>query len=72
MNNPSLRIRRADSLNFSSANSIPPLRTCLPFNSRKNLLSLGAIGQPPFSAYSGFRVHPSDLLHARVIIASYN
>src|SRR5215472_4298879 len=35
------------------------------------LFSLSAMRQPPFSAFSCFRVHPSDLLHARVIIASY-
>jgi hypothetical protein len=36
------------------------------------LLSLRAMQQPPFSAFSCFLVHPSDLLHARVIIAAYN
>jgi hypothetical protein len=34
------------------------------------LLSLSAMRQPPFSAFSCSPVHPSDLLHARVIIAS--
>src|SRR5512142_1812796 len=34
------------------------------------LLSLSTMPQPPFSAFSCFRVHQSDLLHARVIIAS--
>ena len=36
------------------------------------LLSLSAMPQPSFSAFSCFRVHPSDLLHTGVIIASYN
>ena len=35
-----------------------------------DLLSFSAMRQPPFSAFSCFRVHPSDLLHARVIIAA--
>jgi|KBSMisStaDraftv2_1062788.scaffolds.fasta_scaffold00356_30 hypothetical protein len=36
------------------------------------LLSLSPMPQPPFSAFSCVRLHPSDLLHARVIIAAYN
>src|SRR5208283_40315 len=31
-----------------------------------------AVCQPPPFALSSFRIHPGDLLHARVIIAAYN
>src|SRR5215469_5680774 len=43
-----------------------------PFQLAIELLSLSAMPQPPFSAFSCFRLYPSDLLHARMIIAAYN